>query len=273
MRKSIKIVSGICVPVATILGIKVFDITIFDGKETKPVIQTQTKTHPPQKHMRTSQTLLVAWASPLLTTKQPLDTRAGLKRAKVISVEALGFSRLMAILEDLPRSSDKFDFIDANTDYMPKRLSWDEMYQILKLFSNYSDRLRVVDTFLSRLPPVLSLTELHRIADMFGNYSDKLRLVSTFLSRLPDALSLADLNQLMSMFGRASDRLEILRIFLLRLEPDYSDGDFQAYRDHFYRISEKKKAINLLLRACLKSPNPSLREAILGENPMTLPLK
>ena len=250
MNKKAAITYGIITSFAAIaglLGIRFFDITIFGGNEPKPTIQTPSESQQPVQKKITYGTLQPENAPPFASVKRLPKARTSFSPAQPDSAKTLEFSRLLAILKDLPNSSDKFAFIEENKKSMPDKLPWLELNQILELFPNSSGKSRVIEMFLSLLAPNLSLDELHLILKMFPNADDRLIVIKAFLSRLPPALSLRELNRLFAEFYNASDKLDILRIFQPRLEPIYADSEFEAFRDHFSSSKDKKIALNLLL--------------------------
>ena len=101
MNKKARIIYGCIVfslTVSGFLGIRIFDITIFGGEESKLTIQTPSKSQQPVKKM-SYRALQPENVPPFARVKRLPETRTSSHPAEADSVKTLEFSRLMVILK------------------------------------------------------------------------------------------------------------------------------------------------------------------------------
>ena len=129
-----------------------------------------------------------------------------------------------------------------------RKIEFARLIEILKDLASSSTKLSFIRDNLDLMPDSLSLVELHHILALFSSSNNKLAVIQIFLSRLPDSLSLGELNFLLDQFSSTDKKFRVTTLFLSRLEDEYSDSDFEGFRKHYTATTDKKKAIELLLR-------------------------
>ena len=128
MRKVLMMLPLLSLFVA-LFGIKLFDITIFDSQSLKSNVkkaldaQTSFKGQLPKNNVE----------------KEP-ETQIPPKQTRDDEIVQMPLSKLMKALENLPLPSDKLEFIEGNINFIPDRLSLDELHHILALFYRFDDK-------------------------------------------------------------------------------------------------------------------------------------
>ena len=187
-----------------LFGVKLFDITIFESQSLKSSVKKVSDVQTAFKKQL-----------PKSNVEEEPETQIPPQQTRDDEVVQMPLSKLMKALENLPLPSDKLEFIEKNSKFMPDRLSLDELHHILALFYRLDNKLEVIETCLPRLP---------------------------------DRLSLDELNRILNLFYRESDKLKVTKIFLSRLEDSYSDSEFERFKNHYLPGDQRREAINLLLR-------------------------
>ena len=138
-----------------LFGIKLFDITIFEGQSLKSNVKKALDTQTSKKQL------------PKNNVEEEPETQILPQQTRDDEVVQMPLSTLMKALKSLPLSSDKLEFIEENIKFMPDRLSSDELHHILAQFYSESDKLKVTKIFRSRLEDNYSDSEFERFKNHY----------------------------------------------------------------------------------------------------------
>ena len=201
--KKILAISIFILTVLGFIGVKVFDVTLFNSASRKSNVENEPG---PEISLKTQLPKSSVEEEPI---PEPLP-----QQTRDNEVEKLPLSKFIGILNDLPSPSDKLEFIENNMDFMPTRFSLGELHQVLALFSRASDRSTIIKVFLSRLPDSLLLGDLNRILSLFSRVSDKLKATRMFLSRLESNYSDSEFESFKNHYTRSSEKMVAINLLL-----------------------------------------------------------